>query len=361
MTQTYRNDRNSEETPDFQEHVVHIRRVAKVVKGGRHLTFNAMVVVGDGQGRLGAGLGKGGAVPDAVRKGNTIARSSLIPVALTGGTVPHAVVANFGASRVIIKPGKPGSGVKAGGAVRAVMEAAGVKDVVTKALGSRNPINLVKATMAGLQQMQGPLPESSAPPTPKAVLPALSAERRGPLRREGGGGFRGRDRDRRPPRPNGPGAPGGYAPSAPRAGPASAPPPPAAPGVPSAGPASAPPRRRSLAFRPPVPQALRPRRRSLAFRPPVPQALRPRRRSPSCRQRRQLRLASPRRYRTMAKIRITWVRSQIGYSADQRRTIRALGLKRLRHVVEHEDTPTLRGMVHKVRHMVEVGLAGEGS
>ncbi len=241
MTQTYRNDRNAEETSDFQEHVVHIRRVAKVVKGGRHLTFNAMVVVGDGQGRLGAGLGKGGAVPDAVRKGNTIARSSLIPVALSGGTVPHSVVANFGASRVIIKPAKPGSGVKAGGAVRAVMEAAGVKDVVTKALGSRNPINLVKATMAGLQQMQGELPESSAPPNPTAVLPALSAERRGPLRREGGGGFRGRDRDRRPPRPNGPGAPGGYAPSAPSAGPASAPPPQAAPGAPSAGPASAPP------------------------------------------------------------------------------------------------------------------------
>ncbi len=241
MTQTYRNDRNAEETSDFQEHVVHIRRVAKVVKGGRHLTFNAMVVVGDGQGRLGAGLGKGGAVPDAVRKGNTIARSSLIPVALSGGTVPHSVVANFGASRVIIKPAKPGSGVKAGGAVRAVMEAAGVKDVVTKALGSRNPINLVKATMAGLQQMQGELPESSAPPNPTAILPALSAERRGPLRREGGGGFRGRDRDRRPPRPNGPGAPGGYAPGAPSAGPASAPPPQAAPGVPSAGPASAPP------------------------------------------------------------------------------------------------------------------------
>ena len=288
MTQTYRNDRNSEETPDFQEHVVHIRRVAKVVKGGRHLTFNAMVVVGDGQGRLGAGLGKGGAVPDAVRKGNTIARSSLIPVALTGGTVPHAVVANFGASRVIIKPGKPGSGVKAGGAVRAVMEAAGVKDVVTKALGSRNPINLVKATMAGLQQMQGPLPESSAPPTPKAVLPALSAERRGPLRREGGGGFRGRDRDRRPPRPNGPGAPGGYAPSArPALRPrrqrlaSRAPVPQAlrprrqrlAPRVPV--PQALRPRRQRLAPRAPVPQALRPRRRSLAPRPPVPQALRP--------------------------------------------------------------------------------------
>ena len=241
MTQTYRNDRNAEETSDFQEHVVHIRRVAKVVKGGRHLTFNAMVVVGDGQGRLGAGLGKGGAVPDAVRKGNTIARSSLIPVALSGGTVPHSVVANFGASRVIIKPAKPGSGVKAGGAVRAVMEAAGVKDVVTKALGSRNPINLVKATMAGLQQMQGELPASSAPPNATAILPMLSAERRGPLRREGGGGFRGRDRDRRPPRPSGPGAPGGYAPGGPSAGPASAPPPPAAPGAPSAGPASAPP------------------------------------------------------------------------------------------------------------------------
>ena len=187
--------RGNEEQSDLQEKVVHIRRVAKVVKGGRHLTFNAMVVVGDGQGRVGAGLGKGGAVPDAVRKGTSIARANMVAVPLAGSTVPHALTANFGASLVVIKPGRPGSGIKAGGAVRAVMEAVGVRDVVTKALGSRNPINVVKATISGLVRMQidtGEEAETHA----GAVLPPVSPERRGPLRREGGGGFRGRDRDR---------------------------------------------------------------------------------------------------------------------------------------------------------------------
>lgn len=193
----------------MQEHVVAIRRVAKVVKGGRHLTFNAMVVVGDGQGHVGAGLGKGTAVPDAVRKGTTIAKKSMITVPLDGSTVPHQVNARFGASDVVIKPGQPGSGVKAGGAVRAVMEAAGVRDVVTKALGSRNPINVVKATLQGLASMQGAGGAETDEGSRGAILPPISPERRGPLRREGGGGFRGRDRDRdrRPASRSGPPAP----------------------------------------------------------------------------------------------------------------------------------------------------------
>ena len=208
---TQQNDRNrsnrDEDGNELQEHVVAIRRVAKVVKGGRHLTFNAMVVVGDGKGRVGAGLGKGTAVPDAVRKGTTIAKKSMITVPLVGSTIPHRVNAHFGASDVIIKPGQPGSGVKAGGAVRAVMEAAGVRDVVTKALGSRNPINVVKATLEGLSSMQGAVTAEEEGKSRGALLPPISPERRGPLRREGGGGFRGRDRDRdrRPPsRPNAP-------------------------------------------------------------------------------------------------------------------------------------------------------------
>jgi small subunit ribosomal protein S5 len=199
------NDRNragtSEDGSELSEHVVAIRRVSKVVKGGRHMTFNAMVVVGDGKGHVGAGLGKGAAVPDAVRKGTTIAKRNMITVPMVGSTVPHRVNAHFGASDVVIKPGQPGSGVKAGGAVRAVMEAAGVRDVVTKALGSRNPINVVKATLAGLDAMQAPDNDSPTGKSRGAILPSISPDRRGPLRREGGGGFRGRDRDRdrRPP------------------------------------------------------------------------------------------------------------------------------------------------------------------
>jgi small subunit ribosomal protein S5 len=153
---TFMNDndqRRENDSGELQERVVHIRRVAKVVKGGRHLTFNAMVVVGDGKGRVGAGLGKGTAVPDAVRKGTVIAKKNLMTVPIKGSTIPHAVRCNFGASVVLLKPAPSGAGVIAGGAVRAVMEAAGVKDVVAKALGSRNPINVVKATLAGFESI----------------------------------------------------------------------------------------------------------------------------------------------------------------------------------------------------------------
>lgn len=160
-TSTFDRDFDSDGN-ELQERVVQIRRVAKVVKGGRNLHFNAMVVVGDGRGRVGMGLGKGLAVPDAVRNGNAIARRNMIAIPLNGSTIHHTVNTKFGASRVLMKPAKPGAGVIAGGAVRAVMEALGVRDVVAKALGSRNPINVVKATMAGLVQLQGehtPMPE----------------------------------------------------------------------------------------------------------------------------------------------------------------------------------------------------------
>ena len=214
MTQQYNNPRRDDDGADLIEHVVQIRRVAKVVKGGRNLTFNAMVVVGDGKGSVGAGLGKGKAVPDAVRKGTTIAKAGMVLIPMAGNTVPHAVTANFGASKVIIKPGAPGTGVKAGGAVRAVMEAAGVRDIVTKALGSRNPINVVKAAIAGLQMMQSTATDGEGSGPGGAVLPPISPDRRGPLRREGGGGFRGRDRDRDRDRrgPSGPPRPSADAP-----------------------------------------------------------------------------------------------------------------------------------------------------
>ena len=196
-------DRSYDDGPELQERVVQIRRVAKVVKGGRHLTFNAMVVVGDGKGRVGAGLGKGAAVPDAVRKGTTIARRNMVSIPLKDATVPYAVRAHFGASRVLIKPAPPGAGIKAGAAVRAVMEAVGVRDIVAKALGSRNPINVVKATLVGLQSLRGGEVEEGEVRRTAKLPPA--PERRGPVRREGGGG---RDRDRRrPDRPLGSGPP----------------------------------------------------------------------------------------------------------------------------------------------------------
>ena len=167
---------------DFQEKVVHIRRVAKVVKGGRNLTFNAMVVVGDGHGRVGIGLGKGSAVPDAVRKGSTIARKEMVAVALKESTIPHQVTARFGATTVLLRPARAGSGIKAGGAVRAVMEAVGVRDIVTKALGSRNPINVVKATVEGLQALQGHTGEERE--TARTAILPPAPDPRTPVRRE---------------------------------------------------------------------------------------------------------------------------------------------------------------------------------
>ena len=143
----------------FTERVVHTRRISKVVKGGRRLRFNALVVVGDGQGHVGAGMGKALAIPDAVRKGNAVARRSTVTIPLKGSTIPHAISVRKGASIVIIKPAPPGTGVIAAGAMRAMLELGGVQDVVGKSLGSRNPINIVQATMEALSLLRDPVTE----------------------------------------------------------------------------------------------------------------------------------------------------------------------------------------------------------
>ena len=140
----------------FSERVVHTRRIAKVVKGGRRLRFNALVVVGDGQGRVGAGMGKALAIPDAVRKGTAVARRGAITIPIKGSTIPHEISVRKGASIVIIKPAPLGTGIIAAGAMRAMLELGGVQDVVGKSLGSRNPINIVQATLAALEQLRDP-------------------------------------------------------------------------------------------------------------------------------------------------------------------------------------------------------------
>ena len=141
---------------DMTEKVVAINRVAKVVKGGRRFSFTAVVVVGDGKGQVGVGLGRANEVPEAIRKGSTIARRNMIRVPMRNGTIPHVLTADFGAARVLLKPAAPGTGVIAGGGVRAILEAAGVRNVLTKSLGSNNVINVVQATMVGLSQMRDP-------------------------------------------------------------------------------------------------------------------------------------------------------------------------------------------------------------
>jgi len=146
--------RDNDEAPEFEERVVQINRVSKVVKGGRRFSFGSLIVVGDGKGRVGFGMGKSNEVPEAIRKGVEAAKRNLITVPLDGTTIPHEIEEKFGASKVFIKPALPGTGVIAGGGARAVLEAAGVKDVLTKAHGSNNRINIVQATIKALQGLE---------------------------------------------------------------------------------------------------------------------------------------------------------------------------------------------------------------
>lgn len=143
----------------LNDKLVYLNRVSKVVKGGRRLSFSALVVVGDGNGHVGIGVGKSNEVPEAINKAGAVAKKNLIKVKMAGNTIPYAMTVKFGAAKVLLKPAAPGTGIIAGGSVRAVVEAAGIKDILTKSLGSANKINVAKATILGLSQLKDPKEE----------------------------------------------------------------------------------------------------------------------------------------------------------------------------------------------------------